>query len=114
MSGIWGGEISSSEYPAGCVYVEQSPGVVQLVFNTLGGADCSAADDDRGCVCATTAAITYTEEVCGGTDIHRFVSLEHCCDDLGTPARQDELTTYLESLDEAVMGPVCVAASFTK
>jgi len=54
------------------------------------------------------------EHACAGVELHRFDSLDLCCDDLASDSYQDELTTYLESLDEAVMGPVCVAADFTK
>jgi hypothetical protein len=55
---------------------------------------------------------SFTEETCGGVDLHRFDDLASCCEDLPRHD-QGELTAYLESLDSSVMGPICMAANFT-
>jgi Cu/Zn superoxide dismutase len=60
-----------------------------------------------------TEEATYTEEVCEDIDIHRYPDLESCCDDLGLPEFQDELTAYLsDSVSAETMAPLCAAAGF--
>mmetsp|Transcript_4782 Transcript_4782/g.14166 ORF Transcript_4782/g.14166 Transcript_4782/m.14166 type:complete len:393 (+) Transcript_4782:178-1356(+) len=46
-----------------------------------------------------TPTATYTEETCGGENLHRYPSLESCCDDLGLPEHQEDLTAFLEDLE---------------
>jgi Cu/Zn superoxide dismutase len=54
----------------------------------------------------------FTEQECDNIDIHRFDSLEDCCDDLGTPEHSSELAAFIGSVDASVLEPVCEASGF--